>query len=253
MTEPSQSIFAAISELAASLTGNGGPSVEGAVAWLADKALTRETESLRADANDLFGPNSLTLLALPSHRVQRTTKREIERLKGERRGSGPQISASDGDRLWGEYNNTAAAVSRIDIRRVPADALAFYQPFHFSRQKEWGIYMLAGPLLKYCLRLYSDFRIHLATFTLETLLGCVLFEVFHHEFFHHLVECAAATMEITSASFGTPKAFYMDYWERKYTREPGLGSHVDEPLEEALANAYAYNSFSFLSRTEIGQ
>lgn len=44
MTEPDQSIFDAISGLAASLAGNGGPSVEGAVAWLADKALTRETE-----------------------------------------------------------------------------------------------------------------------------------------------------------------------------------------------------------------
>jgi hypothetical protein len=31
-----------------------------------------------------------------------------------------------------------------------------------------------------------------------------------------------------------------------------VGPHQDRPLEEALANAYAYNSFSFLSRTQVG-
>jgi hypothetical protein len=59
-------------------------------------------------------------------------------------------------------------------------------------------------------------------------------------------------MEIASASFGAPRAIYANYWDGKYTRELGLGPHRDHPLEEALANAYAYNSFSFLSRTEIG-
>src|ERR1019366_6022138 len=32
--------------------------------------------------------------------------------------------------------------------------------------------------------LYDSFRGKLAAFTKETLMGCLLFEVFHHEFFH---------------------------------------------------------------------
>jgi hypothetical protein len=171
----------------------------------------------------------------------------LKKLKLETRASTPNL-----ERLWNEYNNPATAVSMIDIDRVPADALAFYKPFHFSPHEEWGIYMLTGRLLNYCVKLHSAFAPHLSAFNLETLFGCVLFEVFHHEFFHHLVECAAATMEIMSASFGQPRAIYADYWAGKYTYEPSLGRHPDHPLEEALANAYAYNSFSFLSRTEIG-
>jgi len=33
----------------------------------------------------------------------------------------------------------AGAVRTLDIQRLPADALAFYRPFHFSPLNEWGI------------------------------------------------------------------------------------------------------------------
>jgi hypothetical protein len=163
MTEPSQSIFHAIQVLACSSASHGGPqkwqsSVESAVAWLATKRLTREAKSLRLDPSRdpalLFGPGGQPLLGVPSHRVQRKKKAEIKRLKTQKlKTAGPQASTSNLDRLWNEYNNPAAAVSIIDIDRVPADALAFYKPFHFSPHDEWGIYMLVGPLLNYCSRL----------------------------------------------------------------------------------------------------
>jgi hypothetical protein len=144
-------------------------------------------------------------------------------------------------------------VEALDINRLPADALAFYRPFHFSPHHEWGIYIMVEALLSHCYTLYRSFGGKLAAFNLETLMGCVLFEVFHHEFFHHLTECAATTFEIASAGFGKPKAIFNDYWDNAFEKTDGLGRHSDHPLEEALANAYAYNSFSFLSRTEIGQ
>lgn len=71
-------------------------------------------------------------------------------------------------------------------------------------------------------------------------------------FFHHLTECAATTIEIASASFGQPKPIFNDYWNCRFQGTDGIGAHPDHPLEEALANAYAYNSFSFLARTQIG-
>ena len=202
----------------------------------------------------LGGATGRVLLGQPARRIQRRNKADIERLRNQRRvqSVGSQASISDLDRLWQELKDPAGAVSMINIDRLPADALAFYKPFHFSPHQEWGIYMLAGRLLNYCIKLYSAFRAHLAAFTLETLLGCVLFEVFHHEFFHHLVECAATTMEFASAGWSEPRAIYADYLQARYAQEPGLGPHRDHPLEEALANAYAYNSFSFLSRTQIG-
>lgn len=43
-------------------------------------------------------------------------------------------------------------------------------------------------------------------------MGCVLFEVFHHEFFHHLTECAATVIEIASAGFDKAKPIFTDYW-----------------------------------------
>jgi hypothetical protein len=66
-------------------------------------------------------------------------------------------------------------------------------PFHFSPHEEWGIYILVEPLLEQCDILYRSFGGKLAAFNWETLMGCVLFEVFHHELFHHLTECAATS------------------------------------------------------------
>ncbi len=81
----------------------------------------------------------------------------------------------------------------------------------------------------------------------------VLFEIFHHEFFHHIVESAATTVEIITAnSAESARPYYIEYLERKHYPDTILGPHPDDPLEEALANAYAYNSFSFLSRIKFG-
>jgi len=148
--------------------------------------------------------------------------------------------------------NPASAVRQLDIARIPADALAFYRPLHFSPHEEWGIYILVEPLLHHCAILYDSFGGKLAAFNLETLMGCVLFEVFHHELFHHLTECAATSFEIASAAFGEPKPIFNNYWECHFDKKDGLGPHPDHSLEEVLANAYAYNSFSFLSRMEVG-
>ena len=111
---------------------------------------------------------------------------------------------------------------------------------------------MVEPLLVHCQTLYRAFSGRLAAFNLQTLMGCVLFEVFHHEFFHHLTECVATTVEIASASFGTPRPAFNDYWACRFREVVGLGPHPDHPLEEAPANAYAYNSFSFLSRAQFG-
>ena len=201
----------------------------------------------------LLGPRNPVMLGVPIHRAERRRKADLEELKKHYKGQaqGMRLSGELLEQLWKELRDPKGAVRRLDIQRLPADALAFYRPFHFSPHEEWGIYLMVEKLLDHCQTLYRSFTGRLAAFNLETLTGCVLFEVFHHEFFHHLTECAATTIEIASAGFGKPKPLFNDYWDNRF-ETAGLGRHSDHPLEEALANAYAYNSFSFLSRTEIG-
>ena len=52
--------------------------------------------------------------------------------------------------------------------RLPADALAFYRPFHFSPHDEWGIYVTVEKLLDHCQTLYGSFIGKLAAFNLKT-------------------------------------------------------------------------------------
>jgi len=84
------------------------------------------------------------------------------------------------------------------------------------------------------------------------LLGYIIFEIFHHEFFHHIVESAATSLEIITASLGKARPLYIEYLDYMYQQVDGLGKHEHDPLEEALANSYAYNSFSFMSRVGVG-
>jgi hypothetical protein len=88
-------------------------------------------------------------------------------------------------------------------------------------------------------------------YTVENLAVAVLFEIFHHEFFHHLVESTATTMEIIYKGLGHDHCFYLDYLKEKRSKSSSKDISC-EPLEEALANAYAYNSFSFISRVKSG-
>ena len=200
----------------------------------------------------LLGAGNPLTLGIPTRRAERWRKGDLDDLKKHYKGQSLRPSDEALDRLWRELKNPAGAVRALDIHRLPADALAFYRPFHFSPHEEWGIYIMVEPLLNHCQALHAAFGGKLSAFNLATLMGCVLFEVFHHEFFHHLTECAATTIEIASASFGKPKPTFVNYWEYCFEKVPGIGRHPDHPLEEALANAYAYNSFSFLSRVEIG-
>ena len=87
----------------------------------------------------------------------------------------------------------------------------------------------------------------LAAFPEEVLATAVIFDVFHHEFFHHMVECAATSIEVVwPAPQRQPVPLFLNY--TRATWRDSLGKHEHDPLEEALANAYAYNSFSFITR-----
>lgn len=89
------------------------------------------------------------------------------------------------------------------------------------------------------LRLYSP----------EVLMHLVLFEVFNHEFFHHLAESTATSLEILAAARGEIEAVYLSY-----CADARENAYADPhaPLEEALANASAYYALGFVSRIKAG-
>ena len=171
---------------------------------------------------------------------------ELKALKERFKDHQPQgISQSA---LWGAVGNAEASVRTLAWDKLPADAMAFYRPFHFPPFDQWGIYLLIGPLLGYHRRLLTQSR-SAGLFSAETLMHLVLFEIFNHEFFHHLVESTATTLEILLATQGTPAPLYLQH--RLAQRRDTFG-HPHAPLEEALANAYAYNALGFISRVKLG-
>jgi hypothetical protein len=104
------------------------------------------------------------------------------------------------------------------------------------------------PLVKYHHRL-EQIGCRTGLFSAEILMHLVIIEVFHHEFFHHIAESTATTIEIICAAMGNPKPIYLEYKSRQHERRIEYPHH---PLEEALANAYAWNSLSFISRVKAG-
>ncbi len=82
---------------------------------------------------------------------------------------------------------------KVDIKRLPADALAFYRPFHYHPHEEWGIYFILDKYLRYKNQIEQSLSKKLSMFHPEIVAAIILFEVFHHEYYHHLVESTAFT------------------------------------------------------------
>lgn len=170
---------------------------------------------------------------------------EMKRLK--ERFKDVQLGVSE-DALWNAVQDPKTIVRALHWEKLPAEAMAFYRPFHFPPFDQWGIYLLIGPLLGYHSALVQRSQ-QLKIFAPETLMHLILFEIFNHEFFHHLVESTATTLELILATQGEPQPVYLRHRQQQAINE---FEHPHAPLEEALANAYAYNALSFISRVKAG-
>jgi hypothetical protein len=219
---------------------------EKTVLWLQRQRLTGKTQTYRSDRP---WSDANPTCALSCQRASAKTEDEIRLLREQYASSSLSI---DRDALWREHRDPAGAVRLMDVERLPADAMAFYRSFHFEPLDDWGIYLYVDQLWSYCEALYAAMSRHIHSFTRDILIGYVLFEVFHHEFFHHIVECAVTTLEVMSPCFSPARPLYLEYKQHQYEHADFVGPHPHRPLEEALANAYAYNSLSFISRIKAG-
>lgn len=221
-------------------------------AWLEATSLTRQSGMFDHEIHvDLPGGSALGegyALAQGTGRQQARPLRadELKKLKERCKDNAPEGASQEA--LWSAVKDAGHAVRALSWEKLPADAMAFYRPFHFPPFDQWGIYLLVGPLLGYHQQLMAQSR-STGLFSAEMLMHLVLFEVFNHEFFHHLVESTATTLEIITAAQGEPEPLYLKH---RLAQRDDEFRHPHAPLEEALANAYAYNALSFISRVKLG-
>lgn len=234
-----------------SLRPNYGRDLPGLFDWLGEYGLTEGAQVLDVRPND-FLPGGQYLeqgyaraQATARHQCQPRKQEEIKQLKEQWKSKSPQI---DAEALWAAIRDAEGSVRALAWHKLPAEAMAFYRPFHFEPFGQWGIYLLIGPLLDYHAQLVRCSKA-LHWLTPATLMHLILFEVFNHEFFHHLAESTATTLEILTAAQGPPQPVYLRHRAQQRSNK---FEHPHAPLEEALANAYAYNALSFMSRVKVG-
>jgi hypothetical protein len=225
--------------------------LETTVEWLRASGLTRfggDFGSPSPQTDDELMTQVEPVLSWPLARARKRKQEELQAITEKWK----QKSSNDGstitDNQWATLKDKQGGLF-LDLKRLPADAIAFYRPFHFEPLKRWGIYVLVDRLLRYAQGVRLQLPM-LADLSESVFLHLVLFEMFHHEFFHHLVESTSTTIEILASAMGAPIPSYVDY--RAKTWSHAFPWHPHQPLEEALANAYAYNSLGFISRVKTG-
>jgi hypothetical protein len=244
-------VFSMITRPRSAFEGIFDENLSATLNWLQKKELTRVGTDFRFSLDAELSQPALfdPVLSWPLQRAKRRARDEIEAIRETwKPKSGHGAAPTLTDDQWAALKDKRGSFF-LDLKRLPSDAIAFYRPFHVEPFEAWGIYVLVDRLLRYG----QGVRLQLPIFgelSDSVFLHLVLFEMFHHEFFHHLVESAATTIEILASALGAPIPSYLGYRDKAWAR--AFTWHRHQPLEEALANAYAYNSLGFISRVKTG-
>jgi hypothetical protein len=125
-----------------------------------------------------------------------------------------------------------------DLEISGFDAIAYYRSFHYEPQYAWGIYIKKSGIqsvAEWLLEANVNDRDG-NLLMLDDCLNLAYFFILFHETYHFLIDLLATKQEISNQ---TP--YYYQYKEKYYW--PCLKRNVSiiegEPLEEALANAFA--------------
>lgn len=219
------------------------------VKWLLNNKLAVESLSYDMADGDTRAVDQNAVLAAPTQRrCEKLTQAVLKKQAEEFKGNYDKLAGIDGKSLYDGMKKPKHAIRTLNTQRLPVHAMAFYRSFHYLPYSQWGIYLLVDELVKYHAIMLRELGV-LNSFSPSTLMHFILFEIFHHEFFHHIAESTATTLEILGAAMDKPQPIYLEYTNRKFKGEE---RHEHAPLEEALANAYAYNSFSFIDRVGVG-
>lgn len=127
----------------------------------------------------------------------------------------------------GKYRPPAGWRPGQPIPPLAPDSLAFYLPFHYSRDY-WGIYVVLEHYVVFCSRLYAQARSRIPGLTAATVRKAVNGFLYGHEHYHHKVECFSVRLEVVNRIPLYRKPFESLYKQRV--------SHPDS-IEEGLATA----------------
>ena len=119
------------------------------------------------------------------------------------------------------------------------ESLAWYRSFHWHPPQRWGIYILDEGIYYVAQRVFRGIeqisRYGRLYNTLDLLQQSFKL-LFLHEFFHFITDIATSTLEMGNMS---PQQHYIQYVRNVYMNPRNSA----EPIEEALANAFAYTRF----------
>jgi hypothetical protein len=126
--------------------------------------------------------------------------------------------------------------------------VAYYLPFHlsssemegFKKNKHWGVFIKLRSFLDYYETLLQNKS--LLWIDQDFLAHIVLFKIFNEQYFHHLIESTATTLEILLATLGRKRQVYKDYFLITFNENRNNINSV--------ATSYAMRSFKFVNNAD---
>ncbi|HEC88732.1 MAG TPA: hypothetical protein ENI52_05400 [Thermoplasmata archaeon] len=119
------------------------------------------------------------------------------------------------------------------------EAFAWYRSFHWNPSYKWGIYMVDKGIYYIARNVFGKIKQVSPQGRCYNTLDFVQQSfrlLFLHEFFHYITDIAASILEIGSLS---THPYYNEYVKNVYM----CPRNKNEPVEEAMANAFAFNKF----------
>jgi hypothetical protein len=172
------------------------------------------------------GLNDSDIVRLPAQEGARAVRPDVDLM-------GRLLLIPDGDAQLPPTDQKRLSES---VSSDGTDALAWYRSFHWSPNDRWGIYVLDEGLFHVAWVLSRSSLTGPTGNQYNTLdyLQLAMDLLFLHEYFHYVVDVGASLLEIASEP---PQPLYAPYVKNVYM----ANGDAEEPIEEALANAFALN------------
>jgi hypothetical protein len=133
-----------------SVEGTLDENLEATVEWLEGNGLTRIGRDFRLslDTDNGLMTQAEPAVSGPLQRAKKRTREEAQAICEKRKPKSGNEAPILKDDQWAALKDKQGGLF-LDLKRLPADAIAFYRPFHIKPFEAWGIYVLVDRLLRY--------------------------------------------------------------------------------------------------------
>lgn len=138
-----------------------------------------------------------------------------------------------------EFPDVGAETVERKLAEEGIDLLAWYRSFHWNPPERWGIYIVDRGVYYLAQKVFQPVQMSFydRPFNTLDLLQQSFRLLFLHEFFHFITDVAASAIEVSTRRV----PHYINYVKNVYLKPTVTNEY--EPIEEALANAFAYRKF----------